>query len=61
MILNLNGVYKRGYALAKIMATRLCQYIRRENPAIQYKTIILCNLFGRHDKFDPKTHIYFQQ
>ena len=24
-----------GYALAKIMATRLCQYIRRENPAIQ--------------------------
>lgn len=43
-----------GYALAKIMATRLCQYIRRENPEIQYKTIIPCNLFGRHDKFDPK-------
>lgn len=43
-----------GYALAKIMATRLCQYIRRENPVMQYKTIIPCNLFGRHDKFDPK-------
>lgn len=43
-----------GYALAKIMATRLCQYIRREDPAFQYKTIIPCNLFGRHDKFDPK-------
>ena len=43
-----------GYALAKIMTTRLCQYIRRENPTIQYKTIIPCNLFGRHDKFDPK-------
>ena len=43
-----------GYALAKIMATRLCQYIRREDPAIQYKTIIPCNLFGRHDKFNPK-------
>ena len=44
-----------GYALAKIVATRLCQYIRRENPHAQYKTIIPCNLFGRHDSFDPKT------
>lgn len=43
-----------GYALAKIMATRLCQYIRREDEAVQYKTLIPCNLFGRHDKFDPK-------
>lgn len=44
-----------GYALAKIMATRLCQYIRREDAQAQYKTLIPCNLFGRHDKFDPKT------
>lgn len=43
-----------GYALAKIMATRLCQYIRREDATAQYKTLIPCNLFGRHDKFDPK-------
>jgi len=43
-----------GYALAKIMATRLCQYIRREDEGAQYKTLIPCNLFGRHDKFDPK-------
>lgn len=43
-----------GYALAKIMATRLCQYIRREDETAQYKTIIPCNLYGRHDKFDPK-------
>lgn len=43
-----------GYALAKIMATRLCQYIRREDETAQYKTLIPCNLFGRHDKFDPK-------
>lgn len=43
-----------GYALAKIMATRLCQYIRREDENAQYKTIIPCNLFGRYDKFDPK-------
>lgn len=43
-----------GYALAKIMATRLCEYICREDETAQYKTLIPCNLFGRHDKFDPK-------
>jgi len=43
-----------GYALAKIMATRLCEYIRREDPGAQYKTLIPCNLYGPHDKFDPK-------
>jgi GDP-L-fucose synthase len=43
-----------GYALAKIMATRLCQYIRREDVSAQYKTLIPCNLFGRHDKFNSK-------
>jgi GDP-L-fucose synthase len=43
-----------GYALAKIFATRLCEYIVRETPALRYKTLIPCNLFGRHDKFDPK-------
>lgn len=43
-----------GYAIAKIFATRLCEYITRETPANQYKTLIPCNLYGRHDKFDPK-------
>lgn len=43
-----------GYAIAKIMATRLCQYINREDPEARYKTLIPCNLYGRHDKFDPK-------
>lgn len=42
------------YALAKIFATRLCEYISRETPINQYKTLIPCNLYGRHDKFDPK-------
>ena len=41
-----------GYALAKIMALRLCQYIRTETPGMQYKTLIPCNLYGRHDSFD---------
>jgi GDP-L-fucose synthase len=44
-----------GYALAKIMALRLCQYIRHETPAMQYKTLIPCNLYGRYDSFDPAT------
>lgn len=41
-----------GYALAKIVATRLCEYITREYPGYQYKTLIPCNLYGRWDKFD---------
>lgn len=43
-----------GYALAKVFATRLCQYIMRETPECQYKTLIPCNLYGRHDKFSPE-------
>ena len=43
-----------GYALTKIMALRLCQYIRREDERAQFKTLIPCNLYGRYDKFDPK-------
>lgn len=42
-----------GYALAKVVTARLCEYITRENIGIRYKTIIPCNLYGRHDKFDP--------
>lgn len=40
-----------GYALAKIAAARLCNYISKEDPALQFKTIIPCNLYGRFDKF----------
>lgn len=43
-----------GYALAKIIAARLCDYIVREDASFQYKTLIPCNIYGRHDKFDPK-------
>ncbi|MEM8520128.1 NAD-dependent epimerase/dehydratase family protein [Flavobacterium sp. PL12] len=43
-----------GYALAKIVATRLCEYIVKENSSLQYKTIIPCNLYGKHDKFSNK-------
>lgn len=43
-----------GYAIAKIMAQRLCSYIRRESPEFVYKTLIPCNLYGRYDKFSPE-------
>lgn len=42
-----------GYALAKVVTSRLCEYIMREDASFQYKTLIPCNLYGRHDKFDP--------
>lgn len=43
-----------GYALAKITVSKLCDYIGRESPEFQYKTLIPCNIYGPHDKFDPK-------
>lgn len=42
-----------GYALAKVTVAKLCEYISREDEAYQYKTLIPCNIYGRHDKFDP--------
>lgn len=42
-----------GYALAKIASTRLCDYISRTSTKLNYRTVIPCNLYGRHDKFDP--------
>jgi GDP-L-fucose synthase len=42
-----------GYALAKITAARLCQYIGLVDSSKTYTTLIPCNLFGRHDRFDP--------
>lgn len=42
-----------GYALAKITVARLASYLSRQTPALQYRTIIPCNLYGPHDKFDP--------
>ncbi|GAA5163897.1 GDP-L-fucose synthase [Viridibacterium curvum] len=47
-----------GYAIAKIAVARLCDYVRRETPACQYKTLIPCNLYGAYDKFDPaRSHL----
>lgn len=43
-----------GYAIAKIMSTRLCEYIVKEDNSKNYKTVIPCNLYGKHDKFHPE-------
>jgi len=40
-----------GYALAKIVVAKLCEYMCRQYN-VQYKTLIPCNLYGRWDKFD---------
>lgn len=44
-----------GYAIAKCAVARLCRYIAQEDPSVQYKTLIPCNLYGRWDHFDPKS------
>jgi len=47
-----------GYALAKVITARLCDYLRREDASCQYKTLIPCNIYGRYDKFDPaRSHL----
>lgn len=47
-----------GYALAKIVSTRLCEYIVREDSTKNYKTLIPCNLYGRHDKYgETNSHL----
>ena len=43
-----------GYALAKVICARLCEYISREHPEYEYKTLIPCNLYGRWDKFQTE-------
>jgi len=46
------------FAIAKIFSMRLCEYIQRENPNFNFKTVIPCNLYGRHDTFDNvKSHL----
>ncbi|MEM8732120.1 MAG: GDP-L-fucose synthase [Pseudomonadota bacterium] len=42
-----------GYGLAKLAVARLCTFVNREEPGLSYKTLMPCNLYGLHDKFDP--------
>ena len=43
-----------GYALAKIVSYKLCNYINEINSQYTYKTMIPCNLYGKYDKFSEK-------
>ena len=46
-----------GYALAKIACVKLCEYISK-NSSLNYFSLIPCNIYGPHDKFDPiKSHV----
>lgn len=42
-----------GYAIAKIAITRLGRYLSNKRRDLLYRTLIPCNLYGRHDNFDP--------
>ena len=42
-----------GYGLAKLAVARLCDFVSHSG-SFSYKTLIPCNLYGLHDKFDPK-------
>ena len=47
-----------GYALSKICASRLCEYLSKEDKNIFFKTVIPCNLYGRYDSFSSqKSHL----
>jgi GDP-L-fucose synthase len=41
-----------GYAIAKIMASKLCDFAESEF-GLNYKTLIPCNLYGMYDNFHP--------
>ena len=43
-----------GYALSKIVAMKLCEYISNNDNDFFYKTLIPCNMYGRYDNFDPE-------
>ncbi len=51
------GAFEReneGYASAKSICAQFCKYIRQENPLLNYKTLVPCNMYGRFDNFDSK-------
>ncbi|MFZ3229604.1 MAG: NAD-dependent epimerase/dehydratase family protein [Pseudobdellovibrio sp.] len=57
---SINNIEKtnEGYALAKIIVTKYCQYVNIESNKIKYKTLIPCNLYGPGDKYSlNKAHL----
>ena len=53
----LNGLLEptnEGYAIAKIAAQRLCDYLKIEDNSRNYITLMPCNLFGKYDNYNPE-------
>ncbi len=53
----LNGLLEptnEGYAIAKIAAQRLCDYLRIEDNSRNYVTLMPCNLYGKYDNYNPE-------
>ena len=53
----LNGFLEptnEGYAIAKIAAQRLCDYLKIEDNSRNYITLMPCNLYGKYDNYNPK-------
>ena len=53
----LNGLLEptnEGYAIAKIAAQRLCDYLRSEDKSRNYITLMPCNLYGKYDNYNPE-------
>ncbi|MFK7940469.1 MAG: GDP-L-fucose synthase family protein [Roseovarius sp.] len=47
-----------GYGLAKLAVARLCSFLSEQHDGLSYKTLMPCNLYGLHDKFDPaRSHL----
>jgi len=46
-----------GYALAKIVGAKLCEYYARQH-GLNYRTLIPCNLYGPGERFDAvRSHL----
>lgn len=43
-----------GYALAKIVGVKLCQYLNEAEKSRRFIAAMPCNLYGPHDRFDEK-------
>jgi len=43
-----------GYALAKIVTAKLCEYVAATSGGLLYRTLIPCNLYGTYDHFEPE-------
>lgn len=44
-----------GYAIAKILASKFCEYISNTSKGKFYKTVIPCNLYGKYDNYDTNS------